>query len=76
MTFSRRHFLASLGLALPSVAVMATEASAASSTPKKHKSAKHNTTAQTSHKPAKHSSGATQASHKPHKSTARPSTQS
>ena len=40
MTFSRRHLLASLGLALPAVSVLAAEANAATSH-KKHKPTKH-----------------------------------
>jgi len=62
VNFSRRHLLASLGLVLPTMAVMATEANAAASTHKKHKPTKHGAT--------------TQAAHKVHKSTSRPSTQS
>ena len=52
MTFSRRNLLATLGLALPAVSVLAAEANAASSTPA------------TKHKPT-HSSS-TKASHKSH----------
>lgn len=74
MNFSRRHLLASLGLALPTVAILATEANATTSTTttKKHKPAKH-TASQKPHKASKHT--ASQTPHKSHKSTAKPAVQ-
>ncbi len=68
MNFSRRHLLASLGLVLPTMAVLATEANATTN-PKKHRPAKHTASAQVTHKRTKH------AATKPHKLVSRPSTQ-
>jgi len=70
MTFSRRHLLASLGLILPTMAVVATEAHA-TTTQKKHKSTKHTASAQAPHKSTKH----THTAAKTHKPAAHPSTQ-
>jgi len=68
VNFSRRHLLASLGLVLPTMAVMATEANATAAS-KRHRPAKHSTTAQVTHKRTKHAAA------KPHKLGSRPSTQ-
>ena len=69
MNFSRRHLLASLGLVLPTMAVIATEANAATTTQKKHKSTKHSASAQAPHKSTRHSAA------KSHKAATQPSTQ-
>lgn len=71
MNFSRRHLLASLGLVLPTMAVIATEANAATTTQKKHKSTKHSASAQAPHKSTKH----THTAAKTHKPASHPSTQ-
>ena len=52
MIFSRRQLLASLGLALPAVAVIPAKATATTDSHKKHK--KHSHTLQVSHKHHKH----------------------
>ncbi len=69
MNFSRRHLLASLGLVLPAVAVMATEANATTNLKKKHRPAKHTATAQVTHKRTKH------VTTRPHKLVSHPATQ-
>jgi len=71
VTFSRRHLLASLGLILPTMAVVATEAHATTTTQKKHKPTKHAASAQAPHKSTKH----THTAAKTHKPAAHPSTQ-
>lgn len=48
MNLSRRHLLATIGLALPAVTVLATEAKATTDSHKKHKKSGHST--QASHK--------------------------
>jgi hypothetical protein len=71
VNFSRRHLLASLGLALPAATLIATEAEAASSTKsRKHTSTKHTAAHKTTtpHKSTKHASA-----HR--RSTAKPTTQ-
>jgi hypothetical protein len=68
VNFSRRHLLASLGLVLPTMAVMATEAEATTNL-KKHRPAKHGATAQAPHKHTRHAAA------KPHRPVSRPSTE-